>query len=176
MSSLSPIRVNRAPVLTLWAAIVAEQLGHPPDTALSLASIVAGTAAQAKARRLGIVEEREKPPREAGERAPVEQVVRLVGKEIRLVADADGVLLAAGGDGKPAPAAPVKNYIARAFGVRLPEVEKAMKELAAGLPADELNRVGFKLYEAFRPEVPEGTKGWGAKGELRLDRIRQASF
>jgi hypothetical protein len=26
------ITVNRAPVLTLWAAVVAERLGHPPDT------------------------------------------------------------------------------------------------------------------------------------------------
>ena len=49
-----PIKVNRAPVLTLWAAIVAEWLGHPPDTAFSLASAVVGTAARAKARRLGI--------------------------------------------------------------------------------------------------------------------------
>jgi hypothetical protein len=55
------IKVNRAPVLTLWAAVVAERLGHPPDTALSLASAVAGTAARAKARRLGIAEERDTP-------------------------------------------------------------------------------------------------------------------
>ena len=29
------IKVNRAPVLTLWAAVVAERLGHPPSTAAS---------------------------------------------------------------------------------------------------------------------------------------------
>lgn len=38
----------------------------------------------------------------------------------------------------------------------------------------ELNRVGFHLYERFRPEVPAGAKGWGAKGVLDLDRIRSA--
>ena len=38
----SPIRVNRAPVLTLWAAVVAERLGHRPDTALSLAERALG--------------------------------------------------------------------------------------------------------------------------------------
>jgi len=27
-----PIRVNRAPVLTLWATVVAERLGYPPET------------------------------------------------------------------------------------------------------------------------------------------------
>lgn len=47
---------------TLWAAVVAERLGHPADTALSLASAVAGTAARAKARRLGIAEEGEGEP------------------------------------------------------------------------------------------------------------------
>ena len=54
----APLRVNRAPVLTLWAAVVAERLGHPPDTALSLAGAVAGTAARAKARRLGIMSQK----------------------------------------------------------------------------------------------------------------------
>jgi hypothetical protein len=36
---------------------------------------------------------------------------------------------------------------------------------------EELNRVGFRLYERFRPDVPEGAQGWGAKGELRVERI-----
>ena len=26
-----PIRVNRAPALTLWATLVAERLDHPPE-------------------------------------------------------------------------------------------------------------------------------------------------
>ena len=63
---------------------------------------------------------------------------------------------------------------ARAFGDHLTEVRAAMEALAASMPREELNRVGFRLYEAFRPSVPEGIKGWGVKAELRLDRIRQA--
>jgi hypothetical protein len=31
----APIRINRAPVLTLWAAVVAERLGFDRDEALS---------------------------------------------------------------------------------------------------------------------------------------------
>ncbi len=51
-----------------------------------------------------------------------------------------------------------------------------MEALAASLPPEALNRVGFRLYERFRPDVPEGAqgwgaKGWGAKGELRVERI-----
>jgi len=34
MDPAPPIRVNRAPVLTLWATVVAERLGYPPETAL----------------------------------------------------------------------------------------------------------------------------------------------
>ncbi|WP_205082883.1 hypothetical protein [Paracraurococcus ruber] len=44
-----PITVNRLPVLTLWAAVGAERLGHPPGTAPCLGKAVAGTAARAKA-------------------------------------------------------------------------------------------------------------------------------
>jgi hypothetical protein len=40
---------------------------------------------------------------------------------------------------------------------------------------EELNRVGFRLYEQFRPEVPADVKGWGAKGELDLQRITDAA-
>ena len=33
---------------------------------------------------------------------------------------------------------------------------------------DELAQRGFGLYEQFRPKIPEGVSGWGAKGELDL--------
>jgi len=36
------IKINRAPVLTLWAAIVAEQLGYDKDEALTLGKAIAG--------------------------------------------------------------------------------------------------------------------------------------
>ena len=72
------IKINRAPVLTLWAAVVAERLGFDREEVLSLGKAVAGLTAQSKGRRLG----------------------------------------------------------------------------------------------QFRPEIPEGVRGWGAKGELDLGRVR----
>jgi hypothetical protein len=174
MTKAPSIKVNRAPVLTLWAAVVAERLGHPPETALSLASAVAGTAARAKARRLGIAEEKDhaKDRAEAAPR-PAERTARLLGKTIRLTHDEDGVVLAEGG-GKPSPAKPVQAYVAKAFGDHLAEVRKAMEQLAARYEPEELNRVGFRLYEHFRPEVPPDARGWGAKGILDLEKIRSA--
>jgi hypothetical protein len=44
-----------------------------------------------------------------------------------------------------------------------------MEVLAASLPPEELNRIGFWLYERFRPEVPESAQGWGAKGKWQLE-------
>ena len=170
----APIRVNRAPVLTLWAAVVAERLGHPPDTALSLASAVAGTAARAKARRLGLAEERDRGSADAPPAKP-RNTARLLGREIGLTHDADGVVLADAGGGKPAAAAPVAAYVAKAFGGRLAEVRATMEELAGRFEPQELNRIGFRLYEAFRPEVPADVRGWGAKGELDLRKIRDTA-
>ncbi len=170
----APVRVNRAPVLTLWATIVAERLGHPPDLALTLGQALAGVGARAKARRLGIAEERD---REAEKREhelrPAIRPVHLMGRDIRLLATQDGELRA-DKDGKPADAGAVRRYLQRAFGDRLTEVRAAMEAAAARLPPEELNRVGFRLYEVFRPAVPEGVEGWGAKGELTIERIGAA--
>jgi hypothetical protein len=45
--------------VTLWATVVAERLGYPPETALTLGRFVAGSSARAKARRLGISDEKQ---------------------------------------------------------------------------------------------------------------------
>jgi hypothetical protein len=46
-----------------------------------------------------------------------------------------------------------------------------MTELANALTPEELAQKGFGLYEQFRPNIPEGVQGWGAKGELDLGHI-----
>jgi hypothetical protein len=56
------ISINRAPVLTLWATVVAERLGFHHDEALTLGRAVAGLNAQAKGRRLGIYKPHEDKP------------------------------------------------------------------------------------------------------------------
>jgi hypothetical protein len=52
------IKINRTPVLTLWAAVVAERLGFDRPTALTLGQAVAGLNAYAKGVSLGIIEPR----------------------------------------------------------------------------------------------------------------------
>src|SRR5512137_952447 len=48
------LRINRAPVLTLWAAVVAERLGMPREAALTVGQALAGLTAYSKGVRLGI--------------------------------------------------------------------------------------------------------------------------
>jgi hypothetical protein len=141
---------------------------------------VAGASARAKARRLGIAEERSDEgddhravPRGHDMKTAPPRTVRLLGREITAATAKGGAVVALDGD-KPASPTSVRNYLARAFGDRLGEVRNAMEALAAALPPDELDRVGFRLYERFRPEVPEGVEGWGAKAELRIERIARA--
>src|SRR5271165_5387527 len=62
------IPINRAPVLTLWAAVVAQRLGFDEDEALSLGKAVAGLNAQAKGRRLGIFKPHEEKAKKAREK------------------------------------------------------------------------------------------------------------
>jgi hypothetical protein len=174
--SATVIRVNRAPILTLWATIVAERLGYPPDTALTLGRFVAGSSARAKARSLGISDEAQEAVERREHAAavkPQRQVVRLLGRDVPVLPTDDGTLRA-DDNGRPASARGVRSYVMRAFGERLDEARAAMEAGAASLPPEELNRVGFRLYERFRPDVPPGAEGSGAKGELRIERIQSA--
>ena len=49
------VTVNRAPVLTLWGAVVAARMGYAWEEALTLGKGVAGLNAQSKGRSLGIL-------------------------------------------------------------------------------------------------------------------------
>jgi len=167
------VRVNRAPVLTLWAAVVAERLGYDRKTALTLGKAFAGLSAQAKGRRLGVYHE---PPEEVEKRRARARAkagvtwVDLMGRRIPVVHTKEG--LRAVRDHTPEDAAAVERYLESKLGDSLPAVRAAMVALAKSVPKDELSERAFDLYESFRPRVPSGERGWGAKGELDLARIR----
>jgi hypothetical protein len=69
----------------------------------------------------------------------------------------------------------VEWYLQSKFGDALLKTRKAMTELANALAPDELAERSFSLYEQFRPQIPEGVSGWGAKGELDLGLVRKLS-
>src|SRR6187402_1427757 len=109
------ISINRAPVLTLWAAVVAQRLGFDGDEALTLGRAVAGLNAQAKGRRLGIFEEK---PKKARERETGERFfVGVCGRAVPATNTDDGVRAVRGG--KPADPDAVRRYLEGKFGGNL---------------------------------------------------------
>lgn len=167
--------VNRAPVLTLWAAVVAERLGFDRDEALTMGRVVAGLNAYAKGRSLGLFKPAPEDVRRERKRLePGAQIhVDLLHRAVPVTVTPDG--LRALSKGKPIAPESVERYLEGKFGDALGAVERAMEELAASLDAEELARSAYSLYEVFRPEVPAGVRGWGAAGVLDLQRIRQAA-
>ena len=169
------IAINRAPVLTLWAAVVAERLGFDADEAATLGRAVAGLNAQSKGQRLGIFAKPapgEKPAVKKNERAAAsEDTVPLLGRAVPVVRTRAGIRAAAGGRADD-PAA-VHRYLAARFGDALDAAREAMRALARSMPKGELEARAFELYEAFRPGVPAGQRGLGAKGVLDLARVRE---
>src|SRR5436189_6485374 len=165
------IKINRAPVLTLWAAVVAERLGFDRKEALSLGKAVAGLTAQSKGRRLGIFTPSPEAVRKARkEKRDKEFFVGIRGRSVPAINTPEGIR--AVNKAKPVEPAGVERYLEGKFGEALPAVREAMRTLAKAFKADQLAQEAFGLYEEFRPGVPEGVGGWGAKGELDLNRLR----
>ena len=166
------IKINRAPVLTLWAAIVAERMGYKKDEALTFGKAVAGLNAQSKGRRLGIYEEKseEEKEKEAKKEKPVKtEFIEILGRGVPAIKTPQG--LRATIKGEEIDAESVESYLKKKFGDDLDEARAAMEKLAKAYAPKQLEREAYGLYEKFRPKIPEGTKGWGAKGELNLDYI-----
>jgi hypothetical protein len=167
------IKINRAPVLTLWAAVVAERLGYDEDTALTLGKAVAGLNAQSKGRKLGIYEEKtdeEKKEEKKKEKIVKTEFIEVLGRGVPAVKTPRGLRAAI--KGEPIHAGSVEAYLKQKFGEELDDARAAMKKLAKAYTPKQLEKKAYDLYEKFRPEIPEGKKGWGAKGELDLDYIR----
>ena len=170
---MDTLTINRAPVLTLWATVVAERLGFHREEALTLGKAVAGLTAQSKGQRLGIfTPSPEGVRRQRAEKAKAAGMFRvaLLGRAVPVLRTDEG-LRAAGKDEKPVAPESVQKYLESKFGDALPAVRQAMEGLAKSRTPEVLADEAFRLYEAFRPGVPAGESGWGAKGRLSLRKI-----
>ncbi len=168
--AVETISINRAPVLTLWAAVVAKRLGFDEDEALSLGRALAGLNAQTKGRRLGIFKPHEEKPHQARRKERGERFwIELLGRPVPARNTEDGIRAVKGA--QVIDPEGTRRYLEGKFGDDLGKARAAMQRLAKSYPPAELAEEAFRLYEHFRPEIPAGTKGWGAKGDLDLGRI-----
>ena len=167
------VMINRAPVLTLWAAVVAERLGYEHAAALTIGKCLAGLNAQSKGRMLGIFG----PPKGPEKGLPPKKVglgedfwVEICERGVPVKNTADGIRAVV--KDKPIDPAKVGEYLQSKFGDDLDAVRRAMKDLAGSFAPDELAARAYALYERFRPDIPPGQRGWGVQGTLDLELIR----
>jgi hypothetical protein len=167
------VEINRAPVLTLWAAVVAERMGFDRSEALTLGRAVAGLNAYSKGKSLGIFKPSRKAVTETRKNLKEGKSIEvdLLNRAVPAVRGKDG--LRALSKGKPISPESVDEYLHGKFGDALADARKSMMHLARAFPPAVLSERAYRLYEEFRPDIPAGKKGWGAKGRLSLTRIRE---
>jgi len=168
------VSINRVPILTLWASIVAEHLGFDEDASLTLGRAVAALNAQSKGRRLSILKpDQKKIEKPLPERVAKTAFVQVGGRAVPAHNTRQGLRAIHGR--KPIRPDTVRNYLEGALGPDLDPVSSALQKLATSYDPEDLDRKAYSLYEQFRPVVPSGVRGWGAKGKLDWGIIRQTT-
>jgi hypothetical protein len=171
-TQMTKITINRAPVLSLWSFVVARRLGHSHDSALSLAKAITGMSAYAKAKSLGLVEERDTDvSKRTKAREQNQKFIVFMGRRIPVANSPSGPLALK--DGKPIQPLSAEKYITSKFGESRGAVYAAMVKLARSRPPAKLAKEAFHLYEEFRPSISAGVAGWGEPGVLDLDKIER---
>lgn len=167
------ITIDRAPVLTLWASVVARRLGFRRDEALTFGRAIAGLNARAKGSTSHLVRASPKAIKDrrrelkAGKRVEVD----LMQRAVPVVRTRDG--LRALSKDRPIAPAIVEQYLEIKFGDALKLVRNAMKRLARSMSAPEIAAQADELYAKFRPRIRANEPGWGAEGKLDLGRIER---
>jgi hypothetical protein len=128
---------------------------------------VAGLNAYSKGRRLRLFKPHEEKATKAREKEPGDRfLIEVCGRGVPATNTDDGIRAVQ--KGRPIDPDSVRHYLENNFGDDLKAVRSAMQKLAKAYTPQQLGHDAFSLYERFRPEIPAGRKGWGAKGDLDL--------
>lgn len=163
------IVINRAPVLQLWGAVVAQFLY--PDlgwtTCLSIGNSISTLCAISKGRSIGLIQskedadssERKKKKADIGTRK-----LTVMGFPMQI----KGEVVVVDGKPKPFKEANLKGKFGgeEKYGKAKTAFEESLQTWK-GLET-ELDKKAFHMYEEFRPSVAGGQQGWGRKGKLEL--------
>lgn len=172
--------INRAPVLHLWGACVAQFL-HPQlawSTCLSAGQAISAICAISKGRSIGTIEKskdtEERRRKKDAQRKEAERLeeVEVMQFHLRLKGEGDEKVVLLSGKSISG----TEEGLRRKFGERYEAVRDAMKGALESWKGDEeeLSKAAFGMYEDFRPSVMKGEGGWGRKGELSVGGIESA--
>ncbi|KAF7292392.1 Glutamine synthetase [Mycena chlorophos] len=156
--------VNRAPLLTAWATLVAERVGFQREEALSIASVFTELNAISKGIAIGKYKKSAAAGMEASPKG-TQPYVDLMGRR-PLYQNQNSQWRGLSG-GKAVQPSTAFSYISRALRQTTPHVIGAMKLLLETYTIQEINAKGWGLYADFRPDV----NGWGDRAEVRCSTI-----
>lgn len=172
------ILINRAPVLELWAATVTSFL-YPKvswETSLSAGSAISTLCAISKGPAIGTKEKQdpsaaEKKCEERRKRSENDgfDELEVMGFHLKLK---DGQALVGDKPKKANESALMKKFGEEAYERAKTAFQEALESWNG--QEEELNAQAFHHYEDFRPTVPKGQKGWGRKGMLNLQAVKDA--
>lgn len=172
--SKDEILINRAPVLELWAATVALFL-YPDiswETSLSAGSAIASLCAISKGRAIGTIDKKDPSSTEKKKQnSESDQLdeIEVMGFHLKL---RDGHALVGDKPKKANEQALIKKFGEAAYKHVKETFQDSLQSWSE--QKEELDAQAFHHYEVFRPTVPKGQKGWGRKGILNLQTVKEA--
>ncbi|KAJ4478208.1 hypothetical protein J3R30DRAFT_3657519 [Lentinula aciculospora] len=156
--------VNRAPLMTAWATVVAERMGFRREEALSIASSYTEMNALSKGVSLGIFKEGKQKGLEAA-KGGAQPYVDLMGR--RPLYQIQNNCWRALHNGTPTQPSTAYSYISRSLRQTMPFIMGALRLLANSFTPQEINQEAWGLYTQFRP----AGEGWGERSEVRCTTI-----
>ncbi|KAJ3866084.1 hypothetical protein EV359DRAFT_72057 [Lentinula novae-zelandiae] len=156
--------VNRAPLMTAWATVVAERMGFQREEALSIASSYTEMNALSKGVSLGIYKEGKQKGLEAA-KGGTQPYVDLMGR--RPLYQIQNNCWRALHNGTPAQPSTAYAYLSRSLRQTMPFIMGALRLLVNSFTPQEINEKAWGLYTQFRP----AGEGWGERSEVRCTTI-----
>lgn len=157
--------VNRAPIMTAWATLVAERMHFKREEALSIASVYTEINAISKGISLGIYDKGKgkclEVPTEGSQ-----PYVELMGRRVPLYHTQSGEWRALS-NGSPVPPSTAFSYISRSFRQTTASIVGALRLLSESYEPQELNSKAWSLYMEFRPSVDK----WGERSDVSCAKI-----
>ncbi|KAJ4299736.1 hypothetical protein N0V90_004982 [Kalmusia sp. IMI 367209] len=176
---VTPVLINRAPVLQLWSACVT-QLLYPSlswSTCVSVGSAISTICAVAKGRSIGKMSERNdseeanRKRKEAKKKQGDLEEIQVMHFNLKLK---DGLAIVGSEQkGKPANEDALKKNFGEAQYERTRKCFENALNSWMGVDEEQLDKDASHFYEEFRPTVKSGQKGWGSKGELNLENVNR---
>jgi hypothetical protein len=169
VSEAERIHINRSPVLTLWAAIVAEKIANVTFTeAISLGGALVSLIAKGKGVSLGIFSDAD-GGNSSAQAIGADREFDLLGTRIKANSTSAGIR-GIGESGEEVDPFRTWNLLQRRFGQSLGYVYRTLCA-AAEAAGDSLPETAYQFYMHIRPQVPCGAKGWGAHGYLEMHKV-----